>query len=464
MDRRLLDTLLCPLCGGSLQLRNASVVAVQYTDGPREEIETGTADCGCGQQYPIASFVLSLADIFPPLLKREAAYWERYYGWLLDQGSYGFHDLRRGLAPYITLGVPEPFPQADTLDRYDVHHRVAEHPLMRQGHTLLDIGVGLGWTSLYFARAGYDVTAFEPSLGPITAAKRYAIEQGVFVEYICAALGYIAFKPASFDNVTAFHSLHHVPDLQSALQQVQSWLRPGGALAIDEHTANSRLALSLGQEIHKWAEAEVLPRYRTLPPEAMAGLPDEPHSALEDSSVEQVANAVSRLFKVHTSQPRHVFLDHYPLLYYLHKDKDITAFHHALEIANQMQELVRHVDPDGADYMTIIAENSPNADFGMRISELNEATPEAEPMQSTEAGPVLNVDAIQAAPQDPDSAIRNRIAQLEAQLEEQGSWAQGLEREVQSKNRQLARLNSHMRKLESGRVMRLLRQLRSRKT
>jgi len=459
LDRGLLDRLLCPACRGALELGEAEVVRVDYQDGPREEVRSGTVTCACGQSYPITEFVLSLAGLFPAVLQQEAAYWERYYGWLLEQGSYGFHDLRRGVAPYITLGVPEPFPEADTLDRYDIHHRVAEHPLLRQGRTLLDIGVGLGWTSLYFARAGYEVTAFEPSLGPVVAAKRYALEQGVFVEYVCAALGYIAFRPDSFDNVTAFHSLHHVPDLESALREVREWLRPGGALAIDEHTGNSRLARALGEEIHKWAEAEVLPRYRTIQPEAMSGLPDDPHSALEDSSVEQVADAVNRLFKVHTSQPRHVFLDHYPLLYYLHKDRDITAFHHALEIANQMQELVRRADPDGADYVTIIAENAPNVQIGMQdpqaVSEpIDSGAAEAEHSdeQVTEAG----IHIAQAA-------FEERIAELEAQLAEQSSWARGLEREAQSKNEQIARLKAHVQRLEGGRVMKLLRLFGGRK-
>jgi exonuclease VII small subunit len=40
-------------------------------------------------------------------------------------------------------------------------------------------------------------------------------------------------------------------------------------------------------------------------------------------------------------------------------------------------------------------------------------------------------------------------------MAEQSAWAQGLEREIQSKNEQLARLKAHVHRLESGRVMRL---------
>ena len=44
---------------------------------------------------------------------------------------------------FLAQGVRETFPFADTIDRYDVHYAVAEHPLLRAGRTLLDIGVGL---------------------------------------------------------------------------------------------------------------------------------------------------------------------------------------------------------------------------------------------------------------------------------------------------------------------------------
>jgi SAM-dependent methyltransferase/uncharacterized protein YbaR (Trm112 family) len=441
LDKRLLDTILCPECGSALELADATVETVHYAEGEREEVKSGAAVCAsCGRRYPIKEFVLSFAELFPPVLKQEAAYWNGYYLWLVEQGSLGFHDLRLGLAPYITLGVPEPFPAADKIDRYSVHHELAEHPLLRKGHTLLDIGVGLGWTSLYFARAGYAVTAFEPSLGPVTAAKRYSMEQGVFVEYICAAMGSIRFRPCSFDNVTAFHSLHHVPDLEAELYKVREWLCPGGTLAIDEHVGNSRLASAIGRELHQWAEDEVFPRYRTVPLEALARLPQEPHSPLEDSSVSEVAPLVSRLFDVKEERRRHVFLDHFPLLYYLHSGRDLDAYQHALAIANRLQDAVRLADPEGGDYVTIVAENSAGEEIRDQKSEIRS-----------------DADLVAG---DASSVTLAGSKELEAQLAEQGEWARGLEREVKRKDEEIARLKGSMRRLENGRVMRLLRVLR----
>ena len=459
MNKSLLNILLCPVCGGQLRLRDGEVKWVEYGDGAREEIESGVVECegACGREYRVSDYVLSLAEVFPPELAKEAAYWDRYYGWLLEQGSLGFHDLRLGQAPYITMGVTEPFPEAGTIDRYTVHHEVAEHPLLRRGKRLLDIGVGLGWTSLYFARAGYEATAIEPSSGPAIAAKRHAMGEGVFVEYVCAALGFVAFRRGAFDNVTAFHSLHHVPNLKQELGKLQEWLIGGGALAIDEHVGNSKLAAAFGAEIQGWAETEVLPAYRTIPDDVLARLPEEPHSEMEDSSVEEVAPLVSRMFKVHLSRPRHVFLDHYPLLYYLHTGRDLAGYRHALQIANHLQESARRVDPEGGDYLTIVAENvgkMQNAEFGMQNAagsgqEVSAAGPAASrPQPATTSISEVSAGELTSA--------QERVAELERQLAEQGEWARSLERELWLHQELIGRI-------EKGRLMRLLRRVTRRR-
>jgi 2-polyprenyl-3-methyl-5-hydroxy-6-metoxy-1,4-benzoquinol methylase len=358
MEKALLERLRCPSCGAQNWLIELTeVVTVNYAVGPVEEVVRGEVICECGRVYPVRDHVLSLAQHFPEDLRREAAFWDRFYVWNIEHGAEGFHDLKRGFAPFVAHGVVEPFPFADTMERYDAHNIVSRHPIFRAGTRLLDLGVGLGWTSIHFAREGYNVTALDPSFGPLVAAKKYSIEQGLHIEYVCAAVGFVEFADASFNNVAAFHSLHHVPDVRSALAQVSRWLRPGGGLGIDEHIANSALARSLGAELHRWAVEQVFPRYRSISDEELTGLPAEPHSAMEDAGVDQIVPLVRAMFDVAYEKQRHVVLDHYPLLYYLWKDKDPNSYIYSLEVANQLQELVRLVDPDGGEYVTIVAAN-----------------------------------------------------------------------------------------------------------
>jgi uncharacterized coiled-coil protein SlyX len=232
---------------------------------------------------------------------------------------------------------------------------------------------------------------------------------------------------------------------------VREWLCPGGALAIDEHVGNSRLASSIGRELHEWAESEVLPQYRTLAPEALAQLPQEPHSPLEDSSVSQVVPAVDRMFNVVEIRRRHVFLDHYPLLYYLHSGRDLDAYRHALAVANQLQDAVRQVDPEGGDYVTIVAEN------GGQGSGIRDRGSGVGSRESGISGQEVAAGAEITA--EPD-AISARIGELEAQLAKQGEWAQGLEQEIKRKNNEIARLQRQIRRLENGRMMKLMGTIR----
>jgi 2-polyprenyl-3-methyl-5-hydroxy-6-metoxy-1,4-benzoquinol methylase/uncharacterized protein YbaR (Trm112 family) len=358
MQASLLERVRCPACGTRRwRIEQAQTVTVNYSTGPVEEIVQSEVVCACGRVYPVRDCVISFAQLFPENLQREAAFWDRFYVWNIEHGAEGFHDLKRGFAPFVAQGVVEPFPFADTVERYDAHNTVSRHPIFRSGKRLLDLGVGPGWTSIHFAREGYDVTALDPSFGPLVAAKKYAIEQGQHIEYVCAAVGYVDFEPASFDNVTAFHSLHHVPDVRTALIQVSRWLRPGGGFGIDEHIANSALAGAIGAQLHRWAAEQVFPLYKTISDADLAGLPSEPHSAMEDAGADQIVPLVREMFDVVYEKQRHVVLDHFPLLYYLWKGKDPAAYTYSLEIANQMQEFLRLVDPDGGEYVTIVAVN-----------------------------------------------------------------------------------------------------------
>ncbi|MDQ2809608.1 MAG: methyltransferase domain-containing protein [Chloroflexota bacterium] len=453
MHRSLLDIVRCPTCSsGDWTLDAQETVTLAYADGPRDEVRTGLVRCVCGKQYPIQAYVLSFAGLFGPELAREAAFWDRYYLWNLAHGAVGFHDLTQGFAPFLAQGVTEAFPQADTIHRYAVHHQVAEHPLLRAGTTLLDIGVGLGWTALYFARAGYRVTAFDPSLGPLQAAKAYAIEQGVAIEYLCAAVGCLDFAPASFDNVTAFHALHHVPDAADGLAAIGRWLRPGGALALDEHIAHSPLAGALGARLYAWAAATVFPQYRTLTDSDLADLPVEPHSPLEDAGMAQLLPLLECQFTIEYAQTRHVVLDHYPLLYYLWQGKDPVAFQHGLTIANHLQALLCQADPAGGEYLTVVAANHAPAGGGQGSGVRGQS--------AIVSDDELGVAEANAELRKQNSELGRRVAELTAALAVQGTWARGLEATVGERDRELTRLRAHLRRVANGRVLRLLARLR----
>jgi SAM-dependent methyltransferase len=91
---------------------------------------------------------------------------------------------------------------------------------------LLDVGCGSGWSTYAFATAGYDATgidlnpaAFEP---PSHDACR--LQEGNAIQ--------IPFPADSFDVVTCYQCLEHVPDPGRALDEMVRVCRPGGAVVI----------------------------------------------------------------------------------------------------------------------------------------------------------------------------------------------------------------------------------------
>jgi SAM-dependent methyltransferase len=85
---------------------------------------------------------------------------------------------------------------------------------------VLEVGCGRGELALALAGAGYDVVAVDPEApeGPIF--RRTTIEELV--------------EAGPFDAVVASFSLHHVHDLDAALDKLGRLLAPQGVLILDE--------------------------------------------------------------------------------------------------------------------------------------------------------------------------------------------------------------------------------------
>ena len=85
---------------------------------------------------------------------------------------------------------------------------------------VLEIGCGAGKLALDLAEAGYDVLAIDPDApsGPI------------FRQTTLEKLD----EPGAFDAVVASCSLHHIHDLEAAVDRIEILVRPGGRLILVE--------------------------------------------------------------------------------------------------------------------------------------------------------------------------------------------------------------------------------------
>jgi SAM-dependent methyltransferase len=86
---------------------------------------------------------------------------------------------------------------------------------------VLEVGCGQGELTTALAAAGYDALGIDPGAPQGDLFRRVLVED-------------LEPEEGPFDAVVAVHSLHHIRDLDSALDRMVALLRPGGALLLDE--------------------------------------------------------------------------------------------------------------------------------------------------------------------------------------------------------------------------------------
>lgn len=89
--------------------------------------------------------------------------------------------------------------------------------------SILDIGAGTGEFLLKCKNDGWHVTGIEPS----ERAKQIAHQKGIGMEESLANLA-----DHSFDVITMWHVLEHVPNLEQQLKELKRLLKPNGVLLV----------------------------------------------------------------------------------------------------------------------------------------------------------------------------------------------------------------------------------------
>jgi tocopherol O-methyltransferase len=112
---------------------------------------------------------------------------------------------------------------------------LAHEARIAKGETVLDVGCGMGGSSIHLARAlGCRVTGV--TLSPIqrfwakTAARWHGVGQSA--QFLCADAEQVAFDEAAFDVVWSVECTEHLFDKPAFFGKAAKWLRPGGRLAI----------------------------------------------------------------------------------------------------------------------------------------------------------------------------------------------------------------------------------------
>ena len=119
---------------------------------------------------------------------------------------------------------------------------------------VLDVGCAAGYFLCVMQDEGWRVTGLEPSDAIRSTAEALVGKENVHA----GLLGQVALEPASFELVTMWDVVEHIPDPVAALQEVRRLLAPGGRLVIETQNIDSGAARVLGKRWQHYKHAEHL--------------------------------------------------------------------------------------------------------------------------------------------------------------------------------------------------------------
>lgn len=207
----------CALCGSEAR-------APVFREEPFAVVRCG--DCGLVYVTPRL-----------PALELAAVYDESY--WRNETPS------ERGYADYLADG---PLYRRTFRRRL----RLLEGYLPPTGRAL-DVGCAAGFFLEVLREHGWDVCGVEPS----PAVARRASEHASLDVHV-GSLDTAPYPPASFDLVSFWDVVEHLPDPVTAVRRAATLLRPGGVLVIETQNVESHFARLLGRRWHHYKHLEHL--------------------------------------------------------------------------------------------------------------------------------------------------------------------------------------------------------------
>lgn len=229
----------CLYCGGTaFDVLHAGVEdRLRYAPGKRDWLRC--RHCGSAILSPFPR-VDEIPGFYPPVYT---------FGLKQDQGGGALQQLIARVE-FQAFYRPQYESQAQRILRVT---RVPRHGRM------LDVGCGRGLRLLSFRRLGLDVHGMDLIPEPVEYVKT---ELGV--PAVCTDMAGLprAFEPGSFDLLTAFQVIEHVPDVSEMIASCHALLKPGGWVVITTPMVNSLQSQLFGA---RWAAATEAPRHLSLP-------------------------------------------------------------------------------------------------------------------------------------------------------------------------------------------------------
>ncbi len=131
-------------------------------------------------------------------------------------------------------------------------------PESRPDHRVLDVGCAAGYFLRVMQAEGHDIRGVELSPAIAKIAREHLGKDRVHVGTLDDAISKGFAEPGSFDMVTMWDVIEHVPDPQQLLREVHSVLKPDGVIILETQNVDSKFAKILGKRWQHYKHQEHL--------------------------------------------------------------------------------------------------------------------------------------------------------------------------------------------------------------
>ncbi|MDQ1410167.1 MAG: hypothetical protein QOJ41_1902 [Acidobacteriaceae bacterium] len=142
----------------------------------------------------------------------------------LHDREAAFHDAWASDTKLSDILVRECFEAPTAMENQFILQRMGD----LRGKKLLDIGAGLGESSVYFALQGADVTTVDISPQMVETALKLGARFGVKLQGLVSGGEALNLPEAAYDIIYIANTIHHVQDRALLFEQMHRALKPGG--------------------------------------------------------------------------------------------------------------------------------------------------------------------------------------------------------------------------------------------
>jgi SAM-dependent methyltransferase len=143
---------------------------------------------------------------------------------LIEQREAAFHDAWAAATSLEDVLVTECFEAPTALENRFILTQLGS----LRGRKLLDIGAGLGESSVYFALKGARVTTVDISPVMVETVLKLGQRYGVELQGIVSSAESLNVPESSYDIVYVANTIHHLQDRDLFFRQIHRALKPGG--------------------------------------------------------------------------------------------------------------------------------------------------------------------------------------------------------------------------------------------